>query len=456
MVKKRIIYTIAVTLIIVFSTTYSILMTLERNDYRNYLQGEYTKNMYELITNITNIRINLGKAAIAGSREQSIVVFEDIFRNSSMANTELYSLPLSSEVTSSTGKFISQIGNFCYSLSLAASEGRDLSDKNYDSIETLKKESLDLENELKKVSEDISSGKIKWGEIRKKASGILSKDSKGDKELIEKFTSIQKQIAEYPALIYDGPFSDNVQEIKPRIYDEKIISEKNAEDVAKSIVGRDRVNSIEYKKDEGKTKIESYRFYINIKGRKDNNSRIICEISKNGGKVVYLVDERSIGSSSIDPAKAIDIGSKYLEKAGYKNMISTYVMNYGNSIVVNYVYKEGDVIIYPDQIKLKIALDDGSIVGIESEKYLVSHTDKRNLIKPKITSEEAKKRVGKKLQINSVRLTVIPTETNKEVLCYEFSGVYKEDSFKVYINAENGYEQKIIQIINTADGQLTI
>lgn len=431
-------------------------MTLERNDYRNYLQGEYTKNMYELITNITNIRVNLSKAAIAGSREQSIIIFEDIFRNSSMASAELYSLPLSSEVTSSTGKFISQIGDFCYSLSSAASEGRDLKDKDYDSIETLKKESLSLEDELKKVSEDISLGRIKWGEIRKKASGILTKNSKGDKELIEKFTSIQKQVAQYPALIYDGPFSDNVQEIKPRIYESKLISEKDAQNTAENIIGRERVSNIEYKKDEGKTKIESYRFYAAINGRKDKNSKVVCEISKNGGKIVYLMDERSIGKPSIDPAKGIDIGSKYLEKAGYNDMVSTYIMNYGNSIVVNYVYKKGDVIIYPDQIKLKIALDDGSIIGIESEKYLISHTDKRSFAKPKITANEAKKRVGKKLQISSVRMAVIPTESNKEVLCYEFSGTYKEDSFKVYINTETGYEQKIIQIINTTDGQLTM
>lgn len=319
----------------------------------------------------------------------------------------------------------------------------------------MKKESLSLENELKKVSEDMVQAESN-GEKYEKAGGILSKNSKGDKELIEKFTNIQKQVAEYPALIYDGPFSDNVQEIKPRIYESKVISEKDAEDIAGNIIGRERISSMEYKKDEGRTNIESYRFYISIKGRQDKNSKIVCEISKNGGKIVYLMDERSIGDSSINPAEGIDIGNRYLEKTGYKDMISTYIMNYGNSIVVNYVYKKDDIIIYPDQIKLKIALDDGSIIGIESEKYLVSHTDKRSFAKPGITAEEAKKKVGRKLQVSSVRKALIPTDSNKEVLCYEFSGTYKEDSFKVYINTQTGYEQKIIQIINTTEGQLTI
>ena len=58
--KKRMIYTALVTLIVVFSSTFAILMTLERTDYRNYLQAEYGKSMYDLIDSVQNIRVNLG------------------------------------------------------------------------------------------------------------------------------------------------------------------------------------------------------------------------------------------------------------------------------------------------------------------------------------------------------------------------------------------------------------
>lgn len=45
---------------------------------------------------------------------------------------------------------------------------------------------------------------------------------------------------------------------------------------------------------------------------------------------------------------------------------------------------------------------------------------------------------------------------NKEVLCYEFGVTYNNDNYFIYINADNGYEQKILQIINTPNGQLTM
>jgi spore germination protein len=452
--KKRIIYTLVVTLIVVFSGTFSILMTLERNDYRNYLQGEYSKNMYDLITGVQNIRVNLGKAAIVGSNEQKIAVFGEIFRQSSLANIQLNSLPLTAEASTTASKFLSQVGDFCYSLSTKSSQGQNLTDEDYNKIESLKDQSFSLENELNNVSEDVNQGAIKWGEIRKKISGLYK--GAGEEALAQKFSSIQKQIAQYPALIYDGPFSDNTVEKTPKIESAAKVSEKDAESVVKNIIGADRVQKIELQGSDGKTSISAYSYAVTIKGRDKNAPKVICEISKNGGKVIYLLDGRNIGKPTIDPSKSIDVGGSFLDKIGYKSMISTYMLNYENACTINYVYKQGDTVIYPDQIKLKIALDDGSIVGIESEKYLVSHEDTRKLPVVKLNEAEARKKVGNHLEISSVRLAVIPTETNEEVLCYEFSGAFKEDNFKVYINTQNGYEQRILQIMNTPNGQLTM
>lgn len=452
--KKRIIYTALVTLIVVFSSTFAILMTLERTDYRNYLQSQYSKNMYELIDNVQNIRTNLAKSAVTGSREQSIVVFEEIFRNSAMADDELNSLPISQETTAETSKFLSQVGDFCYTLAKASTEGKDLTDGDYKTIENLKQQSLTLEDSLKKVSDDINSGNVKWGEIRKKASGVFASEKEAN--ISDKFKNIQKQVVQYPALIYDGPFSDNVMQIVPKISSEKAVSAQAAEKTARAVIGNERIASLQLQSGQGSSTIDSYRYIAEIKGRNDKKQNIICEISKRGGRVVYLIDSKNIGEPTIDVQKAIDKGTRYLSEIGYKNMKSTYTLSYENSAIISYVYQQDNVTVYPDQIKLKVSLEDGSIIGIESEKYLVSHVENRTLPKPKISADEAKKKVGKRLNITSVKQAIIPAETNKEVLCYEFSGNYNGDNFIVYINAETGYEQRIIQIINTPNGTLTI
>jgi spore germination protein len=454
MVKKRILYTSVVTIIVVFSTTFAILMFLERLDYRNYLQGQYSKNMYELISSVQNIRINLGKSAILGSREQSIVAFEEIFRYSATANDRLHSLPLEQSVVGDTSEFLTQVGDFCYTLAKSASEGKDLNDKEYELIDELEMQSYTLQEQLNGVLSEINEGRVKWGEIRRKSSGVFAKA--GDDLVTEKFKGIQKQIVQYPALIYDGPFSDNILEIKPKIMSQKEVSEKEAVEIIKNIFGKDKILNIENKPVEGKTRIPAYTFYITFKGRDQSEGKTVIEVSKNGGRIVYLLDNRPIGKKALDIKKAIDAGSKFIGKIGYKNMEPTYTLNYENTAVISYVYKQGKIAIYPDQVKLKIALDDGSIIGIESEKFLVSHIENRKIATPKITEEKAKEKVGKRLKISNVNLTVIPTETNKEVLCYEFVGSYKDKNFIVYINADTGYEQRIIEIIDTPNGKLTI
>ncbi|MCB2293151.1 germination protein YpeB [Clostridium algoriphilum] len=454
MLKKRILYTSIVTIIVVFSTTFAILMFLERLDYRNYLQGQYSKNMYDLVSSVQNIRVNLGKSAIVGSREQSIIAFEEIFRYSATANDKLHSLPLDQQVVGNTSKFLTQVGDYCFTLAKASSEGKELDNKEYDKIDELEAQSYTLQEQLNGVLSGINEGNVKWGEIRKKSSGVFAKA--GDDLVTEKFNGIQKQIVQYPALIYDGPFSDNILEIKPKVMSQKEVSKNEATKVIENMFGADKIVSIEYKPQKGKTTIPAYTFYVTFKGKEKSEDKTVIEVSKNGGKIVYLLENRAIGKPTLDIKKAIEGGSKFISKIGYKNMEPTYTLNYDNTVVVSYVYKQGNVSIYPDQVKLKIALDNGSILGIESEKFLVSHVEKRELPTPKITALKAQEKVGKRLKISKVSLAIIPTETNKEVLCYEFLGSYKGKNFIVYIDASTGYEQRIIEIIDTPNGKLTI
>jgi germination protein YpeB len=452
--KKRIAYTAIVTLMVVFSSTFAILMTLERTDYRNYLQGEYSKNMYDLVNSVENIRVNLGKASIVGSREQAISVFDEIFRYSSIAKDKIHSLPVSQTDIGNTSKFLSQVGDFCSTLGKSSSQGRQLRDEDYAMIDTLKNQAFTLEQQLKQVSDNINNGNVKWGEIRQTANGVLANNNLD--VLSDKFMGVDKQVTQYPSLIYDGPFSENVLEITPKINSKTIVSEKQAEETVRNIIGKDRIESLRLISDQVKEKIDVYRFSATVKGKNNSNETIVCEVSKKGGKIVYLLDSRNISNPTINVKTAANIGSSYLQENGYKNMIPSYSLSYGNIAIINYVYSYHNVIIYPDQIKLKIALDNGGIIGIESQKYLIAHDENRTIPEAKVTLEQARQKVGKKLNVTSQRLAIIPIEMNKEVLCYEFSGNYKGDNFIVYIDAETGYEQKIIQIINTPNGELTM
>ena len=106
-------------------------------------------------------------------------------------------------------------------------------------------------------------------------------------------------------------------------------------------------------------------------------------------------------------------------------------------------------------IKVKVALDNGEVLGIETSGYLNNH-EERNLPEIKISKEEAKKTLNKDLQIESEGLAIIPTEWQSEIYCYEFKGKVDDSEFLVYINCENGREEDILVIKDTPNGTLTI
>jgi spore germination protein len=453
-IKRVRIYVIIVSLIGIFSIAYAVLMSSQRSQYKNFLLNEYSKNMYDLMSSVDNIRSSLTKANITGSREENLIIFSDIYRYTTSASDRLNSLPIDNQITGNTNKFLSQVGDFAHSIQRNLSQGSQVTDGNYETIEKLKLQSVDLHSDLSKVIGDINSGKVKWGEIGKSGSWFSNRST--SVMLSDKFQDIQKQESQYPALIYDGPFSDNIQDIKPKIEVEKEISSQEAIERVKNIVGKERITSISENKNKGTTKVKSYNYSVIIKGREKNEQVISCEISKNGGKIVYLLDSRAPKNPSLDLNKAKLLGDKFLKDNGFNNMISTYTLTYGNNAVISYVYQQNGIVIYPDQIKVKIALDNGEITGVEAEKYLISHIENRRTETPKISQESAKKNINRNLKINNIRLAIIPISNNKEVLCYEFFGSCKNDNFFVYINTENGSEERALEVINTPNGTLTM
>ena len=170
---------------------------------------------------------------------------------------------------------------------------------------------------------------------------------------------------------------------------------------------------------------------------------------------MFMNSNRDIINESISSEDAVAKGKEFLESKEFKNMKATYYMNNAGVLTVNYAYEQDGITMYPDLVKVKIALDNCEVLGIESTGYLNCHRDTRELSEAKITLEEARSKVNQNLNVSSSGLAVIPTEWGTEVLCYEFKGNTADNDFIVYINAETGEEEDILMIINTPEGTLT-
>lgn len=448
--KENYIYGILLILVII-SIVFGGFWYKEKQNHTIAVQNQYNLAFYELIDYMQNVKNYLAKSIISGSNENEAETLMHVWREANLAQVYLSQLPISSNELSQTAKFLNQVSEYSYSLSHKNINGEDLTDEELDNLTTLYTYSQDLTNILNQLSEDMYNGRISWKELTKDTD--LSFAQQVDNLSTSSFSNLDSNFGEYEGLIYDGAYSEHIESAEKKGLTGEEIDEKRAEEVINNFIGKNRIVKINSLGLIENGNIPVYEFSVSIKdGNPDNPANI--SVSKKGGHIVLMNYNRDITAETLSFEDADKIGLEFLQSRGIDNMKSTYYLKQGGAITINYAYTQDDVTIYPDLIKLKLALDNGEILGFETTGYLNNHTV-RSINTPKITLEEAKGKLNKNLEITSSGMAIIPTEWKTEILCYEFKGKVDNTDFLVYINCDTGKEENILVIINTPNGILT-
>ena len=443
--KGHMLSVICILLIVV--AILGVILYQKQREYRQASENSYNMAFSELVDYVQNVETYLAKSLISSTPEHGAETLTHLWREANLAQAYLSRLPIESQELENTEKFLNQVSDYSYSLSRKNIYNESLSEEDLNNLKELHGYSVDLENTLNQLSEDLNSGRFEWGELTKK--GTVAFAQQVDNISKESFSNLEENFHEYSGLIYDGAFSEHLTSSEPKGLTGDDIDENKAQELAKEFVGQDKVKEINSLGFAENATIPVYDFSITT----NNDETVNISISKKGGHVVNMNSNRDIDIESITQEEANNKALEFLNSRGFPNMEETYYLKQDGIVTINYAYKQDDVIMYPDLIKVKVALDNGEILGVETTGYLNNHTE-RNLDNIKITEEEARKDLNSDLEITSSGLAVIPTEWKTELLCYEFKGKVEDKEFLVYINAENGREEDILIITNTPNGTL--
>lgn len=440
--KIVIIVLLAIT---VFATGYYAYSLREK--YLNSITNNYNRAFSEAVNCINNVENFLAKTQITKTTECSAKTLTDVWNDANLAIIYLSEIPFDSEGATNTIKFLNQVSDYSYLLAQKNLRAEELNEQDFENLSKLYDYSKDLELVLNELSEEIYSGNISWEELQQNTSTMLAQEVGN----IDAFSSIDSTFDEYEGLIYDGAYSEHLNRNEKRGLEGTEITEEQAKEKIKDYIPQE-IETITSKGFIENADIQVYSFEVKVK---DKEEKFYIEITKIGGYVLQMNNARDVNEEKIEMEVADNIGKKYLSNIGFKNMHQTYYTKRENILTVNYAYKQEDVLIYPDLIKVKIALDDGEILGVETKGYLNCHYQ-RNLVEPKISIQDAKSNLNPKLKILSEGKAIIPTEEGKEIECYEFKGKVEDKDFLVYINIETGIEENILIILETEGGTLTI
>ncbi len=411
---------ISVLILLVFGFGYysyflnSQAKTKEINDY-NY-------SFMELVNNVNNVENYLAKTMISRDSKHSTDTLIKIWADSNLAVSFMKNIPFNSHGSDKTLKFLNQVSDYCYTLSRRTLRGEELNDEDFNNLKKLYDYSANLKNILNQISFDLNNETISWSSLKN------DKKLNDMEENVNVFASIDGNFDDYEGLIYDGAYSDYVSREEKKGLIGENVSEDDAKNRIKEIFGEKAKSEILGTQ---KGDIESYNVSVEL----EDKTKLDVQMAIKGGWIVEIVKNREVGEEKIKDEEAIQKGKEFLEKLGYNSMKETYFLKESNIVTINYAYEENGVLIYPDLIKVKVAMDNGEILGMEALGYLNAHTN-REFTKNIINSEEAKAKLSGNITIENERMAVIPLDDKTEKYCYEFKGKVEDKQFLVYINAE--------------------
>ena len=435
-------YSVIVGLIVIMAFVFSYQAKVSA-DYKTRLDMQYTRAFDDLAEYVSTIETSLLKCAAVSDAKSVVRLANSIYAKSAAASTCLGQLPLSDTNLENTAKFLSQVGDFTHMLALRYMENGTITPQERENMLTLSRYAVSLEGGLYDMQQRIYSGTAKFGTPSQNFGDAFATDME----------SLESQFQDYPALIYDGPFSDHVQDKESAfLKDAPEVTREEAQAKLIPLLSPALQNTLTFDGETG-GHLPTYMFSVYPDGEKD---RIISyQISKKGGMLLEILDNRSVDAQNIEIEEAKRRAVAYLDPIGLSSMQDSYFEIRENIATINFAYKEGDILYYPDLVKVRIAMDNGEVLGLEAGGYAANHTV-RNFPAPRISSQEAQKRISPLLSVEGVQLSVIPLETQGEALCWEFKCKMEEHTFLVYLDAETGKEQDILMLLETEGGMLTI
>lgn len=418
------------------------------------LNNKYQRAFYDLTTHVQGMNVLLSKTLIGQETNQDARLFMNLWQEADAAKRELSQIPVPPGTMARTMKYLTQVGDYANTLAKQSIEGNGKTDEQWRTLRRLYAQSADLNEELHSIEAGIADGTLTLNELTRNTRRGLREE--GPKLANFNLSDLDKKMQQFPTLIYDGPFSDHLEKRKPLGLSEEKTGSDHARTAALEFV--DRVPGKDYtanvvRSDNGN--IPTYRVEVNSRPVR-NNERITVAVSQQGGKVVWMLNARNIGDKKISLGEAGEKAADFLARRGFENMNATYYEVQNRMAIYNFAANTGGVIIYPDLIKVSVALDNGQVTGFDATNYWHSHRQ-RTLPDPKITLAQAREKLSPHLErVSAGRLALIPLSPDKEQLTYEFRGHLGNDVFLIYINSETGQEERILRVVTTNEGVLTM
>lgn len=462
---------LSVTFFLAFALTmgWSVYQHEMLQDYKIETENQYKRAFNDLGASLNELETSMAKAKAASSPAQKALYMGETWKGSESAVSNLSQLPADKIGMSYIDTFLNQISDFSKTMTRKAASGEIMTSKEMDMFNDMHSKVNDINRATQQLAQQVYGENLAWLD---KPPGLLEKMgfnqektaqtmAEGEESEDEKDKNKAEEMGQPPTSVRSGlnQLNDSLQKYPPYSYEGELdkhyvekplglppgeIDENKALSAAKEFM-----QSVGYKDADLHTAGESQG---PMGGFIFTNEDIYMEVSRQGGVVTIYRDQREIGEHKLDVPKAADRAIGEMKKLGFGSLEIVSTQDLDSYIQVDAVALQDGVRMYPDKIRITIAADNGQLVGLDTNPFYAFHHNRQ--LNKVLTLEEAQAKLDKNFIVSESRPALIAMTGTAEAYCYEFSGTLMGEEYLVYINAENGTEEKISRVVNTPRGKL--
>lgn len=415
--------------------------------------NQYQRSLKDFASQLDQLETDLAKGRVAATSSQKVLYLSQAGSISEAAVKDLAQLPAEQNGLNYIGEFLNRTGDFTKSLAYQISVGHTPNTEEEKNLANVHERVLAINREVQDLVERVDNEGLAWvdntsiwnrrgGLWRTGTAEAAAESADGPASSVRSgLDQLNASLQKLPPFSYVGEYeSRSVKE--PLGLPKQEVDKETALRAAKDFLSKVGYSgsNLEF------SGVSQGALGVYIFKQGD----IFMTVSKRGGKVLIYRDQREFSERTMNSEQAKEKVAQTLKDLEW-NMVLTSAEDFGGYLQLEYVLDQGGIRYYPDKLRVSVALDKGQIIGYDSTPYYAYH-QKRNFTK-KLTLEQAKAKLRRGFEIKENRMAVIPVMGNREVMAYEFRGMYQGEEYLVYINAESGVEEKIQRIIKTPRGE---
>lgn len=412
----------------------------EKNALLIHAENTYQRSFHELSYHMDLLHDKIGTSLAMNSGQRLSPQFVDIWRLTSQALTNVGQLPLTLLPFNKTEEFLSNIGDFTYRTAVRNLDDEPLTDEEIKTLQQLYTQAADIKDELRQVQFTSLKNNLRWMDVE---LALATDKDQSDNTIIDGFKTVEKKVGEFS----EGDEGTSLIQASMKNHSFKFLTgeqtgEQSIRDFSKKLFSIKNPNNIVIAKSGPGADVPMYSVSY------QDDKRVYMDITEKGAHPVSILVDRPINEMKLSLHDGLVAAEKYIKQFDYKDMEAFQTQQFNNIGVYAFTHKQDDVRVYPDSIVVKVALDNGDIVGFNASNYLMNHHE-RTIKKPKLSSKEARKFVNEKVKIEEEHIAVIENDLHEEVLTYEFVGTLDDETYRIFINAEDGFEEKVEKLSGT-------